>query len=257
MALYWGLDSWTPTNFASASGGTTFYDRIVKKITPKTLADRGEQRVPYFWGRYIGAGKPIDARERDYLLSRGVGILLIYNNLTPGRVKKGETEGRQDAAMAITAADGIVTSSRRIKTWLYANVEGVWSPTSAWLSGWMKGMFESHYGGVGGFYCNTTYAPAFNKPFGAALETVAKDLNRDTSTIQSHCKLFIQNPAGNSGVDVVNRVVKFNPRICDVHPSGSAIWQASLSKYDVGSNMGGVDVDIANENGATGILWPT
>lgn len=255
MALYWGFDSFTSANHDPAGkGSNTFFDRIVKKITPKDLADQGEQLVPDFWGRYIGASGNLTDRERDYLLERGVGIFLLYNHLTSSRVKLGVADGWADAVKATKAADKIVSTDRN-KIWIYANIEGVWTPSSTWLAGWMKGMYFSQYGVVCGFYCNTTNAPAFNKPLGTALATVAEDIGEDLGVIQKRCKLFIQNPSGNSGVNVVKRLVQFNPRISDAHPKGAAIWQANLHQYSVGS-MGAVDVDVANENGAEGMIWP-
>lgn len=259
MGVYWGVDSWTPATYARSNSPLTFYDRIVASLTPPELKEKKIVRRPLFWGRYLSS---LTLKEVAYLHEKRVGVLVLHNSFGKSSVKGNEVEGRRVADDAVRLASGVVTRNQS-KVTIYANIDIGFEPTADWLVGWMKGIFNSPFGGVGGFYCNTLAGP-FNASLGKALPRVAQAVSRELSVIQRYCKLFIMNSGQqrkwSSGNDLRKTQVtlNFSPAQCSTHPTGSAIWQSDIDVFrQPGNDMGGVDINIINDNGYDGMFWPS
>src|SRR6185295_9524753 len=119
----------------------------------------------------------LSLNEVTYLHQQRVGVLVLFNGFKKASVEGNEAEGRRIADEAVRLAKGIITHSQS-KVWIYANVDIGFRPTPDWLVGWMKGMFNSPFGGVGGIYCNTQDG-IFSRSLGVAIPRVARDVSRE------------------------------------------------------------------------------
>ena len=109
---------------------------------------------PTFWGRYLSGAYAFDAGERALLWSKGIRILPIYNGTTDHSAALNGTtaDGTNDAQAALAAASAqSVPSGTGIA--LYADIEGSYLVSGAWLSGWVQGVQGGGY--VAGIYCGT------------------------------------------------------------------------------------------------------
>jgi hypothetical protein len=149
VAVFWGVDSWTPAT-------ETFGKQTLWEIVATTT-----NRLPTFWGRYISKDKHLTKAEAEYLWSQGCFVLPVFNELDQGQINsygpKDFKNGQDAANLAITRAQdpslnipaGVV---------IYANIDVGFFPSPDWILGWWDRMLNSKYGGVGGLYCDPTYA---------------------------------------------------------------------------------------------------
>jgi hypothetical protein len=108
---------------------------------------------PAFWGRYL-TGYPFSLGEPHVLAQNGIRLLPIYQGTTahPSLLSGPVSNGTADANAALAAARSLgVPSARGIA--LYADIEGSYTASADWLSGWVAGIQGGGY--VAGIYCGT------------------------------------------------------------------------------------------------------
>ena len=229
-----GVDSYIPANDTSYFGnsGRTFYDAVTEKL---------RYRIE-FWGRYIGASKPLTLAECKFLHDRNCKILVIYNGTSTQSVRGNFSAGEQDAKKAIEAAnllkipDGI---------FIYANIDSTppMNPSTEWIRGWWTKMYNSIYGGVGGIYMGLDISRNYCEIF--------KKVDSDARKSPPEYPTRIINLSLNSSF-MLGKIV--NPPNC--HPNGFRIKQDTM-KYPIFSVKGGsaaVDLDSASDSGLSG-MW--
>jgi hypothetical protein len=108
---------------------------------------------PAFWGRYL-TGFPFSEAETGLLAQNRIRLLPIYQGTTahPGLLSGPVANGTSDANAALHAAKSLgVPAGKGIA--LYADIEGSYTASADWLSGWVAGIQGGGY--VAGMYCGS------------------------------------------------------------------------------------------------------
>lgn len=121
--VYWGVDS-------------------ASKTTDELYACVSDQfGDPKVWGRYIGDNKNVSVgltgQEADYLHSKDIYILLIYNHVTDAR---GYENGFNQAEEAVSLARSLDVPEGKA---IFVDIEPGYPIDSEFLHGWYDGVKES------------------------------------------------------------------------------------------------------------------
>ncbi len=240
--IHWGLDSVAPAN-TKVSGGSTYYEYVCKQLSriyqDKKIHTDVDQK-PAFWGRYIG-GRALSLTndEIDFLLIRRCRIFLIYRGIISQSSVKGDRRtGNYNAKAAINAGLNLVNSNERASVYIYANIEGIWTVSKDWILGWWDAMWDSPFGGVGGFYCNTTLDRAFNNAYCDARKEYPIERTKQ-------CYLFVQQ-LSNQINDPTFR--NFRPKEPVCHSGSAVLWQYKTNCLACG-NIASADMVLSNSAG--------
>src|SRR5262249_14996026 len=138
----------------------------------------------------------------------------------------------QDPSLNITA--GVV---------IYANIDVGFFPSPDWILGWWDRMLPSKFGGVGGVYCDPTYA--LRSPQGglwALHHAYCEELSRAANRGDASRHMWSYRPQKRSDVDP-NAIgfAPLNPR-CDLGVAG--VWQYAIHALKR-PNQYEVDYDLA------------
>lgn len=127
---------------------------------------------------------------------------------------------------------------------IYADIEGGWQPSTAWIEGWSDAMFGSQYAGAGGFYANTApLQPAyFNDAYCAAFSA-------DDNMRVSVGLIYANEPE--PGCTTASNAPAFAPDAPDCNYGAAVLWQYAEECYAVpnSNQLGAFDEDIANATG--------
>ncbi|SHK13678.1 protein of unknown function [Anaerocolumna jejuensis DSM 15929] len=233
MATIFGVDSAErPTTLVS--NGQTLYDWVTSKAG----------QAPAFWGRYIGGSYAITSDEVTFLHNKNCKILLIYNGATSSSVSS--TDGTADGQKAAKAANALNVPST---TAIYADIEQPWKPTSTWIKGFAKTLYNNQFGP--GFYANTVTG-YFNTPYTTAYK-------EDTTYVGNHSSLVWPcQPEPGSSTAAGRPTWNPTPPPC-LSQSNITFWQYAENCYGT-KNKGNtyaisVDLDEARDSAATINLW--
>lgn len=232
--LYWGVDSLFPAD--------TTANTQLKKTIFEIVEE--EERIPDFWGRYI-IGKPehiLTKRETKFLLDKGCRILPIYNGISKITVKT-RANGVKQAQDAILRANKLSIPKW---TYIFANLEWNFYPTKDWFVGWWETMFNSHYGGAGGLYCNPAgHNVGFLKNYRNAMNEVTDSLS--IPNIRYFCPTFSSGPP--KGCNANRKTIKWNPYEPVFNPGSTQLWQYAIDCHKVQGRWGAYDKVLATEKG--------
>jgi len=119
---------------------------------------------PAFWGRYL-TGYTFDNDEVRLLSGAGIRLLPIYQGTTqhPGNLSGKVADGTADATAALEAAEACGVPSGA-GVCLYADIEGSYTVSADWLSGWVAGIQKGQF--IPGVYCGsdkTGFTQAYTK----------------------------------------------------------------------------------------------
>jgi hypothetical protein len=272
VAIHWGVDS---LNAADSLWPQGVQPKNQKKLW-HVVYERFGKRIPEFWGRYIVGTTALTQAEANYLLNPpdACRILPIYNQCQPWG---GEARGVADAEAAIRAAGALGIPAN---VFIYADIEAQFNPTKAWILGWWKRMYNSPYGGCGGFYCspvkrNFRFLPAYAPALVAAMAQIAQANAANTPSpfgtsvnrriwSNTHKRVVPQALAGLTGPDPQipnyadvgkpDPITLANGTIVSDIP---AVWQYAVDCLQVkGPKSGLVDLNLANDDGFDAMWQP-
>lgn len=233
MATVFGVDSAErPTTLVA--NGQTLYDWVVSKA--------GGQ-APAFWGRYIGGSYALTSDEITFLHNKGCKILLIYNGANMTTVT---TDGTADGQKAVNAAKALNVPSTTV---IYADIEQSFKPTSAWIKGFAKTLYNNQYGP--GFYADTING-YFNTPY----TTASKE---DPTYVGNNSSLVWANQPEPGSSTATGRP-SWNPTPPPtLTQSNITFWQYAENCYTT-TNKGNtysisVDLDEARDSAAIINIW--
>lgn len=193
--------------------------------------------TPEWVGRYTelipGTSNGLTVAEVAQIHAAGLAVCLCYNGATPTDVASVQAVGKANAAVAVKHAQAIATP---IGVALFVDIEAGWSPSVAFLIGWIEGVHNGGY--VPGAYLNAQDANHIN-PVLAAITATGIQM-----------ALWSSEPEFNSWVnESLNEWYDFSQT-----PLGEHAGIVVLHQYGENEQGGSVDLDIASDAGMA-VLW--
>jgi Domain of unknown function (DUF1906) len=230
-SVFWGVDSVAAAHHPvpAVTGKVALYDYLVAKgLTPS------------FFGRYLDGGSVnLTTAEVGYLHGKGCAVLPVYRK---GPV--GGKNGAVDASRAIEIADAL---SMAAGVTIYTDVEPLEKPTVEYITTWCTRMWNSKYGGAGGFYCNNWVGSDFMRTFKKAFEQMDQEM-------RGNVRLWCQYPLRRCG-----QISSFEPDKPTFFPSGPTVWQYALGclPYKQSTHSYAlIDMNTANATGMSAMWKP-
>ena len=130
---------------------------------------------------------------------------------------------------------------------IYTDIEPLEKPTIEYLVGWCTTMWNSKYGGAGGFYCNNWVGSDFMRTFKQAFAKMDEEMR---AAIRLWCQYPLRR-CGQSGTFVPDKPPFF--------PAGPRVWQYALGclPYKQGAQSYAlIDMNTANEEGFAAMWKP-
>lgn len=193
--------------------------------------------TPEWVGRYTelipGTSNGLTVAEVAQIHAAGLAVCLCYNGATPTDVASVQAVGKANAAVAVKHAQAIGTP---IGVALFVDIEAGWSPSVAFLIGWIEGVHNGGY--VPGAYLNAQDANHIN-PVLAAITATGIQMALWSSEPEYTAWL---NEALGTWYDFSQT------------PLGEHADLVVLHQYGENEQGGSVDLDIASDAGMA-VLW--
>ncbi len=216
--IAWGVDSADPVTSAAWDAAYNLLGRL-----------------PKFWGRYVGGDYAVTAAEIAYLHEKNCKVLIAYNDTGPDDVAGDSAAGAADANAAIAAMKALGVPAG---VYVYADIEAGWSPSVAWLDGWVSTLSNSEYGA--GLYGNpdADFGPAYDEAYAGAPEHFART------------RIWSSEPEPYDGSECGQPPpATFAPDTPNSNPQGTVVWQ-----YVENCTAAAVDCDLATAAGLA-TMW--
>lgn len=211
----WGVDS-------SINVTNDLYQCVVRKFG-----------YPKFWGRYLTrvphVSEGLSIEEISFIKSKGIKILLIYNNFQNAI---GLKQGQVAASNAIYHAKRFGAPKGTI---IFANIEKFMDVDAEWIKAWVERIYISGY--RSGFYNDPVHGD-FNKAFCKAVQ--------ENEKVKNQAVLWSAEPE--TGTTPENKAPNFRPRTPDCRKD---IW---IWQYGRNAKECAIDTNLADPR-ILGYLW--